>query len=137
MSVVVSVQHTGSRFVADRLGIDQSDIIHTYTELSVLLSQVDGRGDIVSPLRHPKDVWESWCRRGREDYPTFMLSFFTLGALASIRDVDFIAVDKQEDPRISDWTREYHLEKEVVSCPKVDLSPLRMIPFVREHYYAD
>ena len=131
-AVIVSVQHTGSRFVADRLGIDPAHIIHTYTDLSQVLSQLEGRG-IISPLRHPKDVWESWCKRGRADYATFILSFFTLAALASIRDVDFIAVDKQEDSRIKDWSKVSHDERDT-GCVDVDLSPLRMIPFVRDNY---
>ena len=131
--VIVSVQHTGSRFLADRLGIEPAHIIHTYTEVSQVLSRLEGR-EVISPLRHPQSVWESWCKRGRADYATFMYSFFTLGALASIHPVDFIAVDKQEDSRISDWSKVGHDSRES-TCIDVDLSPLRMIPFVRDNYY--
>lgn len=132
-SVIVSVQHTGSRFLAERLGINKICIVHTYTELSQVVADIQGRR-ILSPIRHPQSVWESWCKRGRIDYATFMYSFFTLGALASIYPVDFIAVDKQQDSRISDWGKVCHDDREV-KCPTVDLSPLKMIPFVREFYY--
>jgi len=133
--VIVSVQHSGSRFLAERLGVDKSHIVHTYTELSQVVTDIQGR-DILSPIRHPQSVWESWCKRGRVDYATFMYSFFTLGALASMCHVDFIAVDKQQDSRIKDWSKVSSDDREV-KCPSVDLNPLKMIPFVREFYYAN
>ena len=131
-SVIVSVQHTGSRFLAERLNIDASNIIHTFTELSQIVKDIQGR-NILSPVRHPQSVWESWCKRGRPNYAMFMYSFFTLGALASIYPIDFIAVDKQQDSRINDWSKVCHDDR-VAECPKVDLSPLKMIPFVRDNY---
>ena len=131
-SVIVSVQHTGSRFLAERLDIDKSNIIHTFTELSQVVKDIQGR-KILSPIRRPKDVWESWCKRGRPNYAKFMYSFFTLGALASMYPVDFIAVDKQEDSRIDDWSKVCHDNREI-ECPVVDLSPLKMIPFIRDSY---
>lgn len=133
--VVVSVQHTGSRFLCERLGIHTNDIIHTNQPLTSVIEKIDGR-DIITPLRHPKDVWHSWCKRGKADSNLFLFSWARLNTLCFLTPIDFIAVDKQEDSRITDWTKVCHNPKEA-ECPEVDLRGIMKMPFIRGHYYAN
>jgi len=138
--VIVSIQHTGARFLSERFGLEWNDIIHTNQPLVDVIDKIDGR-DIITPLRHPEDVWRSWCKRYIHlDTTTrlsrLMSSVFTLGNLSMHHNIDFIAVDKQEDSRISDWSKVCHNPKDV-EYPEVDLSYFWEMSFIREHYDAN
>ena len=103
--IIVSVPHCGTRFLKERLGI--KDHVHTTKEWNSLVRRVANR-KIIVPLRKPVDVWRSWCRRheGRNfPYAGYYLAWGALQALDYQFDLDVICVDKQEDPRITDWSK--------------------------------
>lgn len=136
--IIVSIPHTGTRFLKDRLGIEEH--VHTNANWVRILERVNGKR-IVSPLRSPYQVWRSWCRR--RDEPSinnwvghFFASFYQMHALDQMFDIDFVCVDKREDERIEDWSRVGDGDPDHVKWKlhRVDLRVLYKIPFVNEHY---
>jgi hypothetical protein len=145
-AIIVSIPHTGTRFLKERLGIEKS--VHTHSKWESLYKQVEGK-QIIAPLRHPNDVWESWARRknppgtGRKahdsvmepfPYATFFSAWYNMHTLDMMFDVDFICVDKCDDPRITDWTPVGDGDKGSVVRPATELLPLYYLPFVRSRY---
>lgn len=141
--IIVSIPHTGTRFLCERLGVEKR--VHTHSKWESLYSQVEGK-HIIAPLRNPPDVWESWARRknppGTEHsakmepfpYATFFSAWYNMHTLDMMFDVDFICVDKCEDHRITDWSPVGHGDKGTVVRPATELRPLYYLPFVRRHY---
>lgn len=62
MTVIVSIQHTGTRFLKRELG--SPDCYHVTPQN---MRTIRGLTDtfIAVPMRHPARVYESWTRRGR------------------------------------------------------------------------
>lgn len=56
--------------------------------------------------------------------------------MANQFDVDVICVDKQEDPRIKDWTPigDDDGGRADWTLIKADLRPMNMLPIIQEHY---
>lgn len=136
--MIVSVPHTGTRFLKERLAI--KDHIHTHTRCGTVLKRVKNR-QLIAPLRAPADVWGSWCRRAGEKEPlmwapSFFAAWFVMYALDLTFGVDFICIDKQEDARITDWSIVGAKEPKYArgKLHGVDLSVLFSIPFLQQHY---
>lgn len=136
--IIVSVPHTGTRFLKKRLGIE--DHIHSNSNWEKLWDTIDGRY-VIAPLRSPPTVWRSWCRRHANRDPLewvghFMAGWFALNALDQMIDVDMICVDKQEDPRIDDWqpVGEFEGRPTDWKLHKVDLRTLYNLPIVYRNY---
>jgi hypothetical protein len=60
---VMSVQHTGTRFLKDVLQCEASHVQHMFQE------KWDGTGQLVVPMRHPRKVLQSWCDRAKPMLP--------------------------------------------------------------------
>ena len=131
--IIVSIPHTGTRFLQERLGVEKS--VHTITKWSSLYHQVEGK-QIIAPLRHPTNVWKSWARRMREPFPyaEFFSAWYLMHTLDMLFDVDFICLDKRDDPRITDWTPIGHDDFGPYGLPLIELRPLFFLPFVRRHF---
>jgi hypothetical protein len=55
-------------------------------------------------------------------------------ALTLVREIDFIAVDLQEDPRITDWSPIGHNDNGEAKHPDIKLSHIYKLPFVERFY---
>jgi hypothetical protein len=136
--IIVSIPHTGTRFLKERLGIDAH--VHTSTNWDAVYRQARNR-QVIAPLRKPTDVWRSWCRR-RDDgdplrwAPHFFSAWYIMHALDMLFDVDFICVDKQDDPRIDDWEPFGGSDQSHAGWKlhRVDLRVLYKLPFVYNNY---
>lgn len=136
--IIISVPHTGTRFLKERLGIHEH--CHTNANWRHIERQVHGK-QIVTPLRNPSDVWRSWCRRRHRDDLTkwvaqFFVSWGVLHTLDQMYDIDYICIDKCEDPRIDDWSKVGDKDESVADWRPhgIDLRPLFKLPLVQEHY---
>ena len=136
--IVVSVPHTGTRFLKERLSIEEH--VHTNTNWDALYRRVKNRKLIV-PLRNPSTVWRSWCRR-RDDRdplswaPSFFSAWYMMHTLDQLFDLDIICIDKQEDERITDWRRIGNADQDHANWKlhKADLRVLYKIPLVYRNY---
>ena len=136
--IIVSIPHTGTRFLKERLGIE--DHVHTHTNWNALWKQIHNRS-LIAPLRNPTSVWRSWCRR-RDDgdvlrwAPHFFASWYVMHTLDQMLDVEFVCIDKQEDQRITDWGKVGDADQSHAGWKlhRVDLRVLYKIPFVQRHY---
>lgn len=134
--IIVSVPHSGTRFLKRRLDIE--DHIHIGPDWDILLERVRDR-HIVVPLRSPSDIWRSWCRRNTAEkfpYSQFFVAWGCLHALDQLCELDVICIDKREDQRISDWSEVGNEDAGVANWKllKVDLRPLYEVPIVKRHY---
>lgn len=134
----MSIPHTGTRFLKERLGIE--DHVHTNINWAALTTKIHNR-KIIAPLRRPNTCWRSWCRR-RDDgevlrwAPHFFASWYIMHTLDQLYDIDYICVDKRDDPRIEDWKEVGNEDQDHAGwvLHKVDLRVLYKIPFVNRHY---
>jgi len=134
--IIVSVPHCGTRFLKERLGIKEH--VHTHQSWNAAWDRVEGR-EVIVPLREPSLVLRSWCRREHpRKFPvgTFFMAWSFLHAIDQMIDVDVICVDKQEDPRIDDWTPigEEDGSHAGWKLHKFDLRPIHNLPIVQRHY---
>jgi len=137
-SLVVSIPHTGTRFLKARLGITEH--IHTIVYWDSLMREVNKYDHIVAPLRDPSAVWQSTYRRwlkpdAHDNLHRFIAAWYMMHALTLVRDVDFIPVDLKLDPRITDWepvTGE--LERNNKIKPNLCLMSIYALPFVAQYY---
>lgn len=137
--IIVSVPHTGTRFLQDRLGVEK--YVHTHSNWVHLHERIHDK-QIIAPLRKPKDVWRSWCRRrdGGQDVldwaQHFFAAWYVLHTIDQLYDVDFICVDKRDDERIEDWSSVGEDEKShpLWKHHRADLRVIYKIPFVHRHY---
>lgn len=136
--IIVSVPHTGTRFLKARLGLQ--DHAHANTRWQMLWDRIEGR-DVIVPLRDPSVVWRSWCRRHPGQHVLnwfghFMAGWFNVNALDQMMEIDFICIDKQEDPRITDWTPVGDEDGSAAEWKlhKADLRSLYYLPFVTRHF---
>lgn len=133
--IIVSVPHTGSRFLQARLGIN--GMIHTKSDWEYILFRTQGR-QVVTPLRSPLDNWLSWSRKARELQMQHVAEWYDcwykLHALSQITTIDFICVDKRTDPRITDWTPVGHnaTANNVHALPTLKF--IYELPFVKAYY---
>jgi hypothetical protein len=131
--IIVSIPHTGTRFLQQRLGVEKS--VHTISKWGSLYNQVEGK-QIFAPLRHPTDVWKSWARRKKGPFPyaEFFSAWYIMHTLDMLFDVDFICLDKRDDPRITDWAPIGQDDPGNPGVPLIELRPLFSLPFVKKHY---
>ena len=128
--IIVSVPHCGTRFLKERLGIE--DHVHTNESWDKIWELTEGRSLIV-PLRSPSMVWRSWCRRNNPEkfpYAEFFMAWGNLHALDQMCELDVICIDNQEDTRITDWTAVGDGDGGDWKLIKTDLRPLYKMPIV-------
>ena len=106
-SIVLSVPHSGTRFVHEHMNTESYH--HTWDKWECMVENCKTADHIYVAMRHPKDVRMSWIRRGvlhnkRSIYRWYM-SWYQLQACDELFDLDVICVDKQEDPRIKNWEK--------------------------------
>ena len=137
--VIVSVPHTGTRFLKSHFNADH---VHTMYPWNELLERLEGYDHLIVPLRHPKEVWESWCRRDKFNNPhriaIWYACWWNLHALSLVTDLDVICIDKKDDERIKDWKIVGH-DPGYSKYARVDiaLSTLWHLPIVAENYEVD
>jgi hypothetical protein len=134
--IIVSMPHCGTRFLKERLGL--KDHVHTTANWETLTQRIRGR-KIIVPLREPPAVWRSWCRRENPrmfPYANFFLGWGVLQLLDSTLSLDVIAVDLQEDERITDWRKvgDEDMSRAGWQLIKVDLRPLYRLPIIDRYY---
>lgn len=135
---IVSVPHSGTRFLKERLGIETH--VHTNCNWNALWERVHNK-EIIVPLRSPDAVWRSWCRRrNHPDIGKWVASYFIswgmMHTLDQLLELDFICVDKANDPRIDNWERIGDKDESVAGWKlhNIDLRPIYKIPLVQRHY---
>lgn len=134
----MSVPHTGTRFLKERLGIDA--YYHVWLKWPDVMRRAWGASKVYVPLRHPEDVYKSWIKRerlGDKSGPwRWYMAWYTLQALDDRLDLDVICVDKQEDPRIKDWERVGFREPPAKQTHFHDVrwDVLFQLPIVSRHY---
>lgn len=138
--IIVSVPHSGTRFLKDRLGI--KDHIHAHADWDKIWEQTEGR-QVIVPLRRPTDVWRSWCRRQpakrcNQWSPQFFVAWTIIHTLDQMCELDVICIDKCDDPRIDDWKPVGDKDGSAGQWKlhKVDLRPVHKLPIVNRHYGA-
>jgi len=134
--IIVSIPHTGTRFLQERLGVEK--YVHTHSKWDSLYKRVKDK-KIIAPLRNPPDVWKSWARRKNPKtepfpYAMFFSAWYNMHTLDMLFDVDFICVDKCADERITDWTPIGTGDYGPYSKPLIELRPLYYLPYVRQRY---
>lgn len=107
---------------------------------NTILEQVKDK-HIIVPMRKPDTVWRSWCRRRAEKQvlnwvEDFFLAYGIMHTFDQMFDLDFICIDKQEDPRITDWGKvgDEDSSDATWKLHKVDIRHLYKLPFVQRHY---
>ena len=136
LSLIVSIRNSGTRFLQERLGISSN--IHVDVAWDELIRRCQGE-KIYVPMRKPRAIWKSWSRRAGNERPfpetRFVVSFWQMHALSLVKDLDFIAVDLQEDERITDWGPVGHNDLGKGSHPiTLDMRPIDNLPFVKRLY---
>jgi hypothetical protein len=68
--------------------------------------------------------------------PQFFVAFAVMHTLDQLHDIDFICVDKQNDPRIDDWSTVGHNDGDHAhwKLHDIDLRILYKLPFVERFY---
>lgn len=134
--IIASIPYSGTRFLKERLGVD--DHVHFTLDWGRVWGNTEGRSIIV-PLRQPVEMWRSWCRRHDPKnfpYEQWFLAWGKLHALDQMTDLDVICVDKQDDHRITDWSKVGHDDNSRADwqLKKVDLREVYALPIVHRHY---
>lgn len=137
--IIVSVPHTGTRFLKERLGIE--DHVHTNLAWDKVWERTEGRSLIV-PLRKPASVWRSWCRRNEPDkfpYASFFMAWGGLNTLDQMVDLDVICIEAQHDTRITDWSAvgDGDGSRGDWKLMDIDLRQLYKLPIVDRYYGID
>lgn len=134
-SLVVSVPHSGTRFLKQLLG--GCNACHSMSDWCEVIHSAKRADHIYVPMRHPHDVWTSWCRRRRLSSANQIMlwhrSWYQLHALDMMFDLDIVCVDKDErvtknpvvghDPGYSKF-----------DLVDVSLNSLWELPIVNRHY---
>lgn len=139
--LIVSIPHTGSRFLRERLGIEE--IVHTERNWHDLINKTAGH-HLIAPLRNPMSVLSSAVRRTPPELIMFdeagwIHNWYMMHALTLIRQVDFIVLEHESDPRITDWSPVGHNddgERPIYNrpLPPMDLGKIYELPFVVAAY---
>jgi len=137
--IIVSVPYTGTRFLKERLGVNEH--IHTVVSWDALVERLEGK-EIIAPLRNPYDVWGStirrWVKLDHDTHiPNFISAWYVMHALTLIKKITFIPVDLKIDPtgEIKDWTKvtgekDRHNKKYY----PISLRGIYLLPFVKKYY---
>ena len=135
--IVVSVMHSGTHFLKAHFDVRES--FHAHWSWEQLVQEAAAADVIYVPLRHPREIMESWIRRerlsctqGRERWYT---SWTQLHALDAMFDLDVVAVDLHKDPRIKNWSPV--MSKRPLAprkWSKVEWEPILQLPIVKRHY---
>ena len=104
---------------------------------SHLAKKLDGADQIYVPMRHPHDVWTSWCRRRRLSSENQIMlwhrSWYQLHTLDMMYDLDVICVDKDE--RVAGIPVIGHDPGyDTFDLVDVSLNSLWQLPIVNRHY---
>lgn len=89
MPHVVSVQHTGTRFAMRLLQCPGDHIQHFHK------GQATGKL-LVTPMRHPRRILESWVNRNNMRLPDMLTHFQELDALTYFREVFVLPLDTED-----------------------------------------
>jgi hypothetical protein len=145
-NIIVSIPHMGTRFLSARLGIE--DKTHTQSNWEQLVEKTAGK-NIIAPLRHPMAALRSAVRRTPPelafDVVGWVHCFYMMHCLTLQRYVDFIEIEAQADPRITDWSPVGHNDVDSMfvggrpmyddrELPALDLGKIFELPFVEQHY---
>jgi hypothetical protein len=136
-SIIVSIPHTGTNFIGQQLDI--SHRVHSHAPWDVLLREI-GHKKIITPIRHPFNVWDSWCKRYASEpgfaYTTWGFAWKSMDILDHSFFVDFIDLEAKTDPRIDDWSDVIgSADREPWPIPPVlDIKRLWEMSFVNRHY---
>lgn len=138
--IIVSVPHTGTRFLMERLGIKSH--VHTNWEWERQIREISKHNNVVTPMREPSAVWHSWCRRNQSElfpYGAFFMAWAGLNTIDQMFRVDVVCVDRQDDPhkRINDWSHIAKWEAEESEILPIDLRSVYDLPIVRRYYRPD
>lgn len=137
---VVSVPHTGTRWARRTF---ECLSVHSYVDDEIV-------GVPIVPLRDPRAVWDSWCRRlgtGHAVPVNFDFAWEQLHELSHRYDFHYLPLDTPDRDecfyRICDalgedlapkWDqKDGHLELEVQDYPR-DLSKIYELPFIKRFY---
>jgi hypothetical protein len=136
-TIILSVPHSGTRFLQQRF--DVIKCYHTWGKWEDVRQICEEAEKIYVPMRHPKDVKDSWIRRDRfknkRGIYMWYMAWYQLQAMDSMFDLDVICVDKKEDERIDDWTVVGHDELPWPSnFHDVYWDILFHLPIVERHY---
>ena len=135
-NLIISIPHTGTRFLRDQLGIDR--FIHTARSWDFIMKEIEGK-KLIAPLRSPKACWKSATRRQQKgrifDIAKWVRSWYIMHALTLIRDIEFVIIERRTDPRVENWAKVGQNDPgDNKSVPAIDLKPIYALPFVRPHY---
>ena len=89
---VVSVQHTGSCFMVKLLDCKLAHTSHPLWRLKAIARD----HVIVTPLRDPRAVWESWLTRNNKTSKYFMQQWNTLKHFDSRCHIFYVPIDRPE-----------------------------------------
>jgi hypothetical protein len=133
--IVCSIPHSGTHFLRHHFNCTS---LHVCAHWGSVMRRLPADAHIIVPLRKPAHVWHSWGRRMENpDLAYFMQGWYNLHAMSLIFDLDFIDLEAQDDPRITDWTPRGTLD-EYEFTPKLlpykHRNVLHQIPFVQERY---
>ena len=103
--IIVAIPHTGTRFLKERLGLDH---VHTGYEWTYIMQKIKGK-HLIAPLRDPIDTWMSFVRRDETNVVRFIAAWYCMHTLDMMRNmegnpIEYIPLEKQNSPRITDWT---------------------------------
>jgi hypothetical protein len=136
MKIIVSVPHSGSHFLKKHL--QATHIHHTWLEWDGLVRLCKEAEHIYVPLRHPRDIFESWGKRKQMNNPTqWYRAWIHLQALDDLFDLDIVAVDQQKDERIRCWRPENHVttsQQRGALESSVFWEPLLGLPIISRYY---
>lgn len=112
---------------------------HTWLRYKNVMAKARHADKIYIPLRHPQDVMHSWRKRERlhdvDGVWRWYMAWWQLQAVYENFECDVICVDKQEDPRITDWSKVGHRDNEPTKDQVVARwDVLFQLPVVYDHY---
>ena len=135
--MVISIPHTGTRTLRK---LYRCGFVHTFhlTDTDEKLLKFWGNQfQLISPLRHPFNVWASWVGRHEKKQGDVPLELFepewmNMDRLSRILNIEFIPVDKLALEKVGS------LGLDVGRAPnvEVDWDKIFSLPFVKEHYDA-
>jgi len=138
--LVVSVPHTGTRFVKQRLDIKTH--VHTITTYSRVWDMVEEYDrNIVIPLRHPQDVLRSWITRDKHKQRgwlvQFSLGWALLQELSERCDAEIIPVDLKQHEEIDNWNPVGHNGSKPEAhdeAMRISIFHIFTLPIVKKYY---
>lgn len=139
--LIVSVPHSGTRFLKSRFG--WRDHRHTITSYERLISDIEAWDHkIIIPLRHPQDVLRSWFSRQkhRQTYwlTQFVMAWTHLQHVHDACDSEVVTIEGQDHFEITDWTPVGDTDKKYDNCVEkadyIDITPIFALPIIQQRY---